>query len=140
MIRANIKGVYVGRLISGDDLVLSLEKLAREEGIQGGVVQVIGALSKVRVGYYDISRKEYDEVVEEGAFELVSGIGTISLKDGQPLVHIHISTSSRDGRVVMGHALPGNIVSVTAEYVILALDAKVERVFDLNTGLYLLRM
>lgn len=140
MIMSGVKSVVVGRLNEGDDLLDELTNVVRELEIFGGAVQVIGSLKKIRVGFYNREKGVYEAKEGEGFFELVSGVGTISWKGGEPVVHVHIAGASPDGSLLLGHLLSGNIVDATVEYVIFVFDEKIGRVYDEDTGLFLLEV
>lgn len=133
-----VERVLFGRLERGSDVLKGLSRIVEENGVKSGAVILIGALDRVNVGYFDEERGKYESFTGEGFYELVSGVGNISWRDGEPVIHIHIAASSRDGDIMMGHLLEGTIVSVTLEYVIFAFDFRVERRFDETTKLSLL--
>ena len=133
-----VEKVFIGRLNRGSDVLKELTRIVEENRIKSGAVILIGALDRVNVGYYNEETKSYDSFTGEGFYELVSGVGNISWRDGKPVVHIHIAASSHEGDVKMGHLLEGTITSLTVEYVILAFDFIVERKYDEETGLALL--
>lgn len=116
------------RLKQGQDLRQEIEKAAAD--IKAGVlVSVVGSLevAKLRMPVVD------KEIVKEfkGPFEIVSGTGTVS-KHG---IHIHLSVSDGEGRVIGGHLKNGCIVRTTAEIVLLAFDdVEYKRKFDEKTG------
>ena len=69
----------------------------------------------------------------DGPSEIASGMGTVALKDGKIILHIHIVVSD-ENRAVGGH-LAGATVFSTAEVVIAELDEQLERYKDDFTGL-----
>ena len=59
----------------------------------------------------------------------------ISLRDGEPVVHAHITLSDQQTRAFGGHLAPGTIV-FACEFIIHIFEgAKMERGFDEQTGL-----
>ena len=74
----------MGRLAKGDDLLGALSSCAREHGITLGEVQAIGAVTQARVGYYHQAERKYYFLELPRPLEIVSLIGNISLKDGEP--------------------------------------------------------
>lgn len=141
MMSTTINRVLIGKIEKGKDLLKELHRIVREEEIKGGVVMVIGALSRVCVGYFDPDKKEYIKAIMEGIYELTSGLGNISIsEDGKTIVHVHIVAQNYAGKTVSGHLLDGSIVGVTAEYAIFELSDEVKREYDDETGLYLLKL
>jgi hypothetical protein len=138
--RFSIRNIYVFRFVEGDDLLSRLTEAVSRYGIGAGAVQLIGSLKRIKVGFFNREKGEYDYLTDEGFFELVSGIGNISWRDDNPVVHVHISVSSIDGRVYSGHLLEGNIVDATVEAVVLEFDGRLERKYDSSVGLFLLEV
>jgi len=140
VLETKIEKTIVGRLSEGMDLLESLKKVVEEHGIRGGEISLIGSLKKVRIGYYSRSEGKYIVKEGEGFFELVSCMGNISWRDGEPVVHIHMAAASLDGKIYLGHVLEGNIVDATVEYVIHVFRDGIERRYDEETGLYQLNV
>lgn len=128
----------LGRLQKGDDLLLALTKECEAAGITLGEVRAIGAVSRARVGYYDQHSRQYTYVDLGMPLEILSLKGNVSVKDGRPFVHAHITLGDSDGRAFGGHLAEGTIV-FAAEFVIQEYLSKerFERRFDEETGLYL---
>ena len=100
----------MGRLAKGEDLLAALSKVAREHGITLGEVQAIGAVSQARVGYYHQTERQYYFLDLARPLEIASLIGNISVKDGEPMVHAHVTLSDSDGRAFGGHLAEGTLV------------------------------
>ena len=127
----------MARLPKGSDLLGELTRMATELGMRAGTVQVIGAVSSLVLGYYHQDRKEYETLDTPGHWEIASGLGNVSIRDGAPFVHIHIVASGSDGSAVGGHLMAGTEVFAAEAYV-RALDGEAPvRVPDEHTGLAL---
>jgi predicted DNA-binding protein with PD1-like motif len=99
----------IGRLAKGEDLLTALESCAREHDITLGEVRAIGAVSQARVGFYNQTERKYYYLDLARPLEILSLIGNISLKDGKPMVHAHITLSDHDGRAFGGHLAEGTL-------------------------------
>lgn len=129
--------MFMGKLPHKADLIGSLTEAATANGIWAGAIQVMGALQGAKVGFYDQWSKTYRELTFAKPLEIVSGMGNVSLRDGKPFVHLHLSLSDEEGKVFGGHAMEGCTV-FAAEYIIMPLTGATPlRVFDETTGLYL---
>lgn len=116
------------RLQNGDDLLIEIKKIAKEEKIQAAVIlSAVGCVSKLRVrDASGINIKELDE-----GCEIISLNGTVS----EERVHLHISFSKEDLSVIGGHLVEGCIINTTCELVIQELKQwKFESVNDNQTG------
>jgi predicted DNA-binding protein with PD1-like motif len=128
----------IGRLAKGEDLLAALENCAREHGITLAEVQAIGAVSQARVGYYHQQERKYYFLDLNQPLEIVSLLGNISLKDGKPLVHAHLSLADHEGRAFGGHLAEGTLV-FACEFTIQEYQsaAPLVRRMDEPTGLFL---
>ncbi len=92
-----------------DTLLLeSLTEYAIQNKIKTAEISFIGAVQNLNVLYFNQESKEYEEHFFKGGFEVLSGLGNITLFDKKPLVHIHISVSDKDGKAFGGHLTKGS--------------------------------
>jgi predicted DNA-binding protein with PD1-like motif len=133
--RSNDGKAAMVRVPKGSDLLDALNKAVSDLGVRAGTVQVIGAVSKLVLGYFNQDQREYDTLDLPGHWEIASGLGNVSIRDSDPFVHLHIVASGPDGRTVGGHLMPGTIVFL-AELYLRALDGDPPvRVMDEEIGL-----
>jgi uncharacterized protein len=99
----------------GEDLMDGLSRAVKELGLQAGTLQVIGALEEATVGYFDPGAKEY-RPISTGHVEIASGLGNVSLRDGDPFVHLHLVLSGPNGAALGGHAMEGCKAFVVEAY------------------------
>jgi uncharacterized protein len=104
------------RLERGADMWLSLNEAAATLGLQAGTLQVVGAVERLRVAYFRQDTKEYEFHEYDAPFEISGGVGNVSLKDGSPFVHIHVTGSGADGQAVGGHLVEGTRVYLIEAY------------------------
>jgi hypothetical protein len=136
----SVNRIIIGRLNRGEDLYEGLMDVLKTNNVSSGALWVLGAIDRVKLGYYDIEERSYKEVAHEGMMELTSGIGNISLRDdGELVIHLHIVAQDEDGNTFSGHVLRGTRVGVTVEYIIMEIDGQLYRAYDEETGLYLLK-
>lgn len=138
--RAETKNTFIGKLEHGADLLEELTNICKENDIHLGKVTALGAVQKARLGYYNQDKKEYNFFEIDKPLEITNLTGNISLRDGQPMVHAHITLSDSDGKAFGGHLAPGTIV-FACEFVITVLDGpQLTRGHDEATGLPLWKM
>lgn len=120
--------IFVARLAPGCDLLNSLKRVAETEDIRAGVI-LSGAASlsqatlrNVRLfpDNFPIEDRHRIYTPKKEPLELLSLSGNISRKDGEVLIHCHITISSglEDGRAYGGHLIEGCVVFSTGEIVI----------------------
>ena len=102
------------KLAPGSDLRLSLEDLARREGIQGFVLSIVGNLT--RAAFQCPGQSE--PTVLEGDLEVITLNGTLNPDS----VHLHLSLSDGACQVWGGHLEPGTIVQKGADVLVGVLE------------------
>jgi len=115
--------VVMKRLQPGADLLEELNRLVAAEKIELGLVSGIGALKKAAVGIFLQDKKEYRTNSFDEEMEMCALTGNVSLKEGKPFVHAHLSLSDAEGRGFGGHIMPGCEVFV-AEVVVVAFEGR----------------
>ena len=129
--------IVMGRLAYGCDLLHELTGIAASRGIRLGRIEAIGAVQKANIGFYDQTAREYRFHEIDHPAEITKLVGNISLKDGQPFVHTHITLSDESGKAFGGHLAPGTII-FACEFLIEAFDGPAfHRETDEQTGLLL---
>jgi predicted DNA-binding protein with PD1-like motif len=117
-----IDRAILSRLLPGEDLFRSLGKIARDHGIERGVIlSAIGSLKHVVFRNVKPSiplpvRPENTREIEEaGPFELLSLEGNLfpSEGEGEPIIHLHVMLGSPSRSVLGGHLFKAIIFSTT---------------------------
>jgi predicted DNA-binding protein with PD1-like motif len=130
----------VGRLEHGADLIGELTSVCMANGVGLGWVHALGALQKARLGYYDQDAREYRFIDVDRHLEITNLVGNVSLKDGEPIIHAHVTLADDEARAFGGHLAPGTIV-FACEFCIQMFDGPdLCRGFDDATGLPLWQM
>ena len=120
----------------GEKLMSSLNQFAREYKIKGGQLTGLGAVNEVRLAYYDLkTKKYYDRIFNDCDYELINFTGNLTLKDGFPFVHAHISISDHQFNTFSGHLMEAT-VAILAEIFITPLGVMPERKMNETIGLY----
>lgn len=133
---SKIGRIFFARLTEDEDLLEAITLRAKRAKITAGFFILIGALKKAKLGFY--REQEYKPIEISEPVEIVSCIGNISVKGEELMVHAHISISNEKGEAFGGHLLPGCVVSVNAELVLVEVaDLRLQRVFDEKTKLHL---
>lgn len=130
----------MGRLKHGADLLEELTAVCVENGVKLGWVHALGALQKARIGYYNQDTREYEFLEMDRHLEIANLVGNVSLKDGEPIIHAHVTLSDDEGRAFGGHLAPGTIVFACEFCVQVFNGPDFCRGFDDETGLPLWQM
>lgn len=129
------KDSFLIRLDSGDDIVESLAVFAENEHTQSASFQGLGSLQRARIGHFDFQNThQYEFHNYHEDLEVLSAIGNITLLEGKPLVHVHLSLSRRDCSQIGGHADKGCIVNLL-EIQLTKMETVLHRKKDTKLGL-----
>jgi len=124
---------------TGDEIGDVLKRFASAQNLAGSSFKAIGALSHVKVGWFNWESKKYEVAAEFNAqVKLLSLIGDIALKDSEPQVHAHLSIGRRDGTAHGGHLLKA-YVRPTCELILNESPEHLQKQIDPASGLALIR-
>lgn len=104
-----LKNTHIFRIPQGEEIVSYINKYAEKHGIEAGLVSIIGSLENIELAYYDRGLNKYVTKTFPGTYELVSGNGNISLKEGKPLSHIHVVIGDRNYNAYAGHLVKATV-------------------------------
>jgi uncharacterized protein len=124
---------------SGDEVAEGLLRFAKEQKLSAASFTAIGAASSIRLGWFSWESKRYEpSVTFDEQVELLSLIGDIALKEGEPVVHAHAVVGRKDGTAHGGHLLKAHI-RPTCEVVLTESPAYLQKFIDPESGLALIK-
>lgn len=121
----------------GEELIETLGRYASEQELSAAWLSGLGGAGSITISWYDITKKTYKDYSFDGALEILSLSGNLSIVDGEPFWHIHGSFAGLDYAAVGGH-VKSLTVGLTCEVMITPLDTPMTRQYDDTTGLNLL--
>ena len=128
---------FMGKLRHGADLLKELTAVCRKQNIKLGRIEGLGAVQRACIAFYDQQAREYRPVTIDCPLEILKLIGNVSLKDGEPFVHAHVTLADGEGKAYGGHLAAGTAV-FACEFILEALEGPAfERGYDEETGLQL---
>lgn len=133
------ENTIIARIDKGEDIVEQVKNIALKENIKLASIQALGAINDFTVGVFKTKEKKYFANEFKGDYEIVSLTGTINTMNGEYYSHMHLSAGN-DQREVFGGHLNKAIVSATCEMVIQVINGQVDRYFDEEIGLNLLKL
>lgn len=122
------------KLEGGTSIVDGIIRIAEREGVKSARVEGIGGVNEITIAYYQQRKKKYEEHRYRGFFEVTSLIGNITVKNGEPFLHAHVTLGKRDMSVIGGHLISGTIFPFL-EVVMTPTENRAIRKFDPETGL-----
>lgn len=141
----NTGRVVVSRLKPGCDLLRSLQEIIEEKGVRSGVIiSGVGLLSHAKLrncktlpDEFPITDQNRSYLSFEKPSEIIGISGNVSIADGKPLVHAHLTLSYIEDetiRVIGGHMIEGSTVFGFAEVIIMELtDIEMIKEYDEET-------
>ena len=121
-------------LAKGDNINKTFESFAEVKGVGSAWLNGIGALENPEIGYYSLEDKSYYRKIFKGEYELTSLIGNITLKEGKPFSHTHITFSDTEFRVFGGHLFNANITAA-GEFIMQFGSDEINREMNTEIGL-----
>lgn len=124
---------------TGDEAMAGLVDFARKNHLGAARITAIGAFRDVTLGYFDWEKKDYKKIPLEEQVEVLSLIGDVALKDGQPQVHVHVVVGRSDGSTRGGHLVAAH-VRPTLEVILTESPEHLRKEIDPESGLALIRI
>lgn len=115
-------------LETDDSIHDSIKEICRLENVSMGTINGFGGVRYLKVGIWNNNQNDYDYLVEDQcSMELLNVTGNISMLDGKPHTHIHVTAADTNFRVFGGHLVDG-IVQNLMELYIYPGEGKIDRV------------
>lgn len=109
-------------------------EIARREHISTAAVEGIGGVKELNLAYFNQETKKYEEHRFVEYMEAASLLGNLTLKDGEPFLHLHGNFGRRDLSVIGGHVVSA-VVSPLLELTVTPTENTAHRRFDMAAGL-----
>ena len=127
------------RFESGERVAASLLAWLKAEGIGFATMTGLGAVSGATISYWNAQTREYEQHQLDEQMEVVSLIGNVSMKEGEPFAHIHVALGRRDLSIIGGH-FNDAVVHPNLELWVRPEADAVERILDETSGLYVMQL
>jgi predicted DNA-binding protein with PD1-like motif len=129
---------YAIILASGDEVMETLTRFAKEADLDAASFKAIGAFERATLAFFDWEHKEYLPIAVDEQVEVASLTGDIAIgPDGKPALHIHTVLGRHDGSAVAGH-LQQAIVRPTLEVILTEAPTYLKKEFDPEIGIALI--
>jgi predicted DNA-binding protein with PD1-like motif len=126
-------------LDKGDEATAELVAFAREHQVTGAGLTAVGACREATLGYFDPDIMGYRDIPVAEQVEVLSLLGDIASKDGEPALHAHAVLGRRDGSTVGGHVQRA-VVWPTLEVIVTESPVHLRKRVDEETGLALIAL
>jgi uncharacterized protein len=126
---------YFVRIDKGEEVIASLKEFCKASGVKLGAIMGVGAADRATIGLFNTITKEYHNIELVGEYEILNLTGSITSKDGEIYLHLHITLGDEEYKAYGGH-LNECWISGTCELTIDASEGEINRTFDEFSGLY----
>jgi len=135
--KAKVGKTVFARLLEDEDLLDTITRVAVQAKVSAGFFSLIGTLKTSKLGFFH--EGEYKTIEMHQPLEIVSCLGNVSVKEGKAFAHAHAAVSDEKGKVFGGHVMPGCLIGVTGELILVEVAGiRLLRKFDQKTKLSLL--
>jgi predicted DNA-binding protein with PD1-like motif len=125
---------------TGDEIASLLQRFAKRQGLKGSSFEGIGALSYAKLGWFNGETEKYDPAcILDEQVELLSLIGDIAFRNGEPQVHAHAVVGRSDGTAHGGHLLEDR-VRPTCELILTESPNRLQEKLDPMSGIALIQV
>ena len=132
-----VEAVYILSIDNHQEIMEALAGFCREQNIAAGEITGIGAICEATFRFLDPATKQYVDKTFGEQMEITNLTGNISVKDGAPYLHVHLTCSRRDYTCIGGHLLKARINGACELLVKDFGPTHAGRKFDPETGLNL---
>lgn len=126
-------------LREGDDVIASIENLAKEQQIPSGNFTGIGFAGEVTFGFFDFNQKKYNPKTFNKV-EMGSLTGSIAWSEGKPSLHIHGVATDDQFQAYGGHILALKVGTGSMEIYVSVNQEKLERKMEQPLGANVLQL
>ena len=131
----------VVRLDPGDEIVGCLRALQERERFAFAQVSGLAAVNEAEIGVFDLTKKIFRGNTFAGTYEVSNLTANLTMMDGKPYVHAHMTIGDEAGHAYGGHLVRA-VVSATGELFVLGWRStsgeEIGRRYDGEIGLNLL--
>jgi hypothetical protein len=131
------KNKYILRFDRGQEIVSGLENFCAENKIQSAFFIGLGAAQRIKLAFYDLKAKKYEDKEVKQDLEIASLSGNVAQMDSKYIIHCHGVFSDEKNKTVGGHVKEMEI-SATCEIFLAAFEKEIDRKYDNGTGLNLM--
>ncbi len=125
------------RIESGEELNATLKAFLVKNSITFAQMTGLGAVRSATVSYWNSTTQQYETHERNEQMEVISLIGNVSMREGEPFAHIHLGLGRHDLSMIGGH-FNAAVAHPMLEIWLTPVDATVKRTLDESCGLFLM--
>ncbi|WP_107079865.1 PPC domain-containing DNA-binding protein, partial [Micromonospora sp. MH33] len=121
----------------GEEPVSAIGAALHRHDLRAGRVTAVGGFQEAEVGWFDRERRDYRRIPVREQVEVLSLVGDVAARDGEPVLHVHAVLGRADGSTVGGHLLSARVWP-TLEVIVTEVAPELAKQVDPETGLALI--
>ena len=125
---------YIISVNTGEEIVKALNLFCEERKIKSGNITGLGAINEVTLRFFNPETKKYIDKTFQEQMEISNLTGNISIMNGKPYLHVHITVGSADYSSRAGHLLSA-VLNGAGEFVVEKFEEDIERTYNPTLGL-----
>ena len=129
---------FVVRMDRGEEILTQLREMCEKENIRLARVDALGAVDRAEVCVYDVASKTFFKKKFDEPMEISNLCGTVTRREGDVYLHLHVTLCDRELRAHGGHAAELR-VAATCEMTVTVIPGEVEREMNEEIGLNVFR-
>lgn len=112
----------------------ALTDFVKDQNILAGEVTGIGAVDEATLRFFKPSDKNYVDKTFNEQMEATNISGNVSVIEGKPVLHLHITLGREDYSALAGHLLDARI-SGAGEFIFYPLNTRAVKIKDEDAGI-----
>jgi uncharacterized protein len=125
---------YIVSIEDKTSIVDALTDFVTKKEITAGEISGLGAVNKAILRYFDPATKQYVDKTFSEQMEISNLVGNISVSEGEPLLHLHITLGRSDYSAIAGHLMDANVRGA-CELFVRPLNTVAKKIFKPEIGL-----
>lgn len=121
----------------GEEPVGAIGAALHRHDLRAGRVTAVGGFQEAEVGWFDRQRRDFRPIPVREQVEVLSLLGDVAARDGEPVLHVHAVLGRADGSTVGGHLLSARVWP-TLEVIVTEVAPELAKQVDPETGLALI--
>ena len=139
LINNDLQKTFAIILESGEQVMEQIKAFAKEQNLSASHFTAIGAFSKIIVGFFNFSIRDYKKIHIKEQVEVLVLTGDITLYENEHKIHEHVVLGKKNGTAHGGHLLKAK-VHPTLEIILNESPEYLNRKMDENIGIALIKI
>jgi predicted DNA-binding protein with PD1-like motif len=132
----NYGNIIVAHIQTGEEILKSVKKIAKQYDLDGAFIQMIGTTKKLTLGFFDKEVNQYSTMEYDEDMEMINVTGSISTKpDGDIVVHLHGIFGDDEFKTQGGHVMSAEVLATVEAFIFPT--GKIERSLNDKFNLFL---